>query len=202
MIVVLGGGPAGRMAAIRLASAKKPVTLVEPKGVSQGIGGQCLHFGCMPVCALNDIARMIGQARRFRERGMTDAVPSFNFAKVMEETLAVQQKIAGILDHETREAGVNVVYGKAGRVDGRRVFVGDEEIEAEAIIIATGSRPNIPKSPGIDLTGGLDAAHALGLRETAGEPCDRWRERDGRQSSRTSLPRSGVMSRSLHGAVF
>jgi len=165
MIVVLGGGPAGRMAAIRLASAKKSVTLVEPKGKEAGIGGQCLHFGCMPVCALNDLARMIVLARRLHERGMTDTVPKFNFGKVMDETLAVQQKIAGILDHETREAGVTVVYGKSGRVDGRRVFIGDEEIEAEAIIIATGSRPNIPKIPGIDLSGVWTPHTLWGLRE-------------------------------------
>jgi dihydrolipoamide dehydrogenase len=165
MIVVLGGGPAGRMAAIRLAAAKKKVLLVEPKGKESGIGGQCLHFGCMPVCALNDLVRMIVLARRLHERGMTDTVPAFNFGKVMDETLAVQQKIAGILDHETREAGVTVVYGKSGRVDGRRVFVGDDEIEAEAVIIATGSRPNVPKIPGIDLAGVYTPHTLWGLRE-------------------------------------
>jgi Pyruvate/2-oxoglutarate dehydrogenase complex, dihydrolipoamide dehydrogenase (E3) component, and related enzymes len=165
MIVVLGGGPAGRMAAIRLATAKKNVMLVEPRGKESGIGGQCLHFGCMPVCALNDLARMIALARRLHERGMTDSVPKFTFAKVMEETLAVQQKIAGILDHETREAGVNVIYGKAGRVDGRQVFVGDDEIDAEAVIIATGSRPNIPNLPGVSLPGVFTPHTLWGLRE-------------------------------------
>ncbi|MFA5236636.1 MAG: NAD(P)/FAD-dependent oxidoreductase [Methanoregula sp.] len=153
MIVVLGGGPAGRLAALRLASAGKKVTLVEPGGKIRGIGGQCLHFGCMPVCALNDVARIVSQARRFYERGMTDTVPTLRFSKIMDETLAVQQKIAGILDHETVSAGVDVVYGKAGRVDGPRVFIGDDLVEAEATIIATGSRPNIPHVPGVALPG-------------------------------------------------
>ena len=53
MIAVLGGGPAGRIAAMQLGLAGREVTLVE-KG---GLGGQCLHHGCMVVCALNDIAR-------------------------------------------------------------------------------------------------------------------------------------------------
>jgi dihydrolipoamide dehydrogenase len=153
MIVVLGGGPAGRMASLRLATAGKKVTLVEPRGKSRGIGGQCLHFGCMPVCALNDVARIIGQTRRFYEHGMTDAVPALRFSNVMDETLAIQQKIAGILDHETVSAGVDVVYGKAGRVDGPQVFIGDEPFDAEATIIATGSRPNTPDVPGVALPG-------------------------------------------------
>ena len=65
MIVVLGGGPAGRIASIRLASAGKEVHLIE----NGGIGGQCLHFGCMPVCALNDTARHIHSARTFHDLG-------------------------------------------------------------------------------------------------------------------------------------
>ncbi len=165
MIVVLGGGPAGRMASLRLATAGKKVTLVEPKGKSRGIGGQCLHFGCMPVCALNDVARIIGQTRRFYERGMTDAVPALRFSNVMDETLAVQQKIAGILDHETVTAGVDVVYGKVGRVDGPRVFIGDEPVDAEATIIATGSRPNIPDVPGVTLHGVYTPHTLWDLRE-------------------------------------
>jgi len=165
MIVVLGGGPAGRIASIRLATAGKKVTLVEPKGKSRGIGGQCLHFGCMPVCALNDVARIVSTARRFHELGMIDTVPALRFSKVMDETIAVQQKIAGILDEETRDAGVDVVYGKAGRVDGRQVFIGDEPVNAEAAIIATGSLPNIPDIPGVTLPGVYTPHSIWGLRE-------------------------------------
>ena len=165
MIVVLGGGPAGRIASIRLATAGKKVTLVEPKGKSRGIGGQCLHFGCMPVCALNDVARIVSTARRFHELGMIDTVPALRFSKLMDETIAVQQKIAGILDEETRDAGVDVVYGKAGRVDGRQVFIGDEPVNAEAAIIATGSLPNIPDIPGVTLPGVYTPHSIWGLRE-------------------------------------
>lgn len=153
MIVVLGGGPAGRFAAIRLSAAKKQVMLVEPKGMSRGIGGQCLHFGCMPVCALNDLSRIVVSVRRFRESGMLDSVPNIDFSRILSGTRAVQDKISAILDAETRNAGVEVVYGKAGRVEGRQVFVGDEPVEAEAVVIATGSVPNIPDVPGVSLPG-------------------------------------------------
>ncbi|HVP95614.1 NAD(P)/FAD-dependent oxidoreductase [Methanoregula sp.] len=169
MIVVLGGGPAGRIASIRLASAGKKVTLVEPRGKERGIGGQCLHFGCMPVCALNDVARIAGTTRRFYERGMIDTLPAFRFRTVMDEMLAVQQKIAGILDEETRQAGVNVVYGKAGRVDERQVFIGDEPVDCEAAIIATGSRPNIPSIPGVSLKGVFTPHTLWDLRELPGK---------------------------------
>ncbi len=149
MIVVLGGGPAGRIASIRLASAGKKVTLVE----SGGIGGQCLHFGCMPVCALNDTARMVSSARMFTHLGIMDGVPRINFPHLLTEMHAIQQKIASILDQETRTAGVDIVYGKAGRIDGPYVYIGDDQVTAEAVIAATGSHPQIPAVDGITLPG-------------------------------------------------
>jgi len=149
MIIVLGGGPAGRIAAIRLASAGKDTTLVE----SAGIGGQCLHSGCMPVCALNDAARFIRQARSFQHLGITRSSPDIDFLTLQREMREIQQKIAGILDKETRDAGVDIIYGRHGRLDGRQVYLGDEPVESEAVIAATGSRPNIPKIEGVDLNG-------------------------------------------------
>ena len=149
MIVVLGGGPAGRIASIRLASAGKEVHLIE----NGGIGGQCLHFGCMPVCALNDTARHIHSARTFYNLGITDTIPKINFLKILSEMHAIQQKIASILDAETKSAGVNIIYGKTGRLDARSVFVGEERLDAEAVIAATGSRPRIPALDGINLNG-------------------------------------------------
>jgi dihydrolipoamide dehydrogenase len=149
MIVILGGGPAGRLASIRLASAKKQVTLVE----SGGIGGQCLHSGCMPVCAMNDVARLIHSARELHNLGVVDSVPLPDFPVLLKKMGEIQQKITSILDEETRSAGVEIIYGKTGRLSEKRVFAGDEELKAEAVIAATGSRPFIPQIPGVDLPG-------------------------------------------------
>jgi len=164
MIVILGGGPAGRIASIRLASAGKEVTLVERLGLN-GIGGQCLHFGCMPVCAMNDVARMIHEARTFRSLGLFDGVPSLDFGAMVREMQAIQSKIASVLDSETRNAGVDVIYGKTGRLETNSVFLDDEKIPAEAIIAATGSRPNIPSVPGLDLKGVFTPHSLSGLKD-------------------------------------
>lgn len=150
MIVVLGGGPAGRLAAIRLASSGKEVTLIE-KG---GIGGQCLHYGCMPVCALNDVARHIQTAATFQDLGILRSTLDLDFPALLSEMARIQETITGVLDKETREAGVEILYGKEGGFDGRRVIVGDEALDADAVILSTGSRPAIPpiqgiRSPGI-----------------------------------------------------
>lgn len=156
MIVILGGGPAGRLASIRLASAGKEVQLIE-RG---GIGGQCLHYGCMPVCALNDLARMLQKAKMFREMGITDMVPSVDFPALLNSMQTVQTTIASILDRETKDAGVEILYGRAGHFDGKHIIVGDEILDADAVILSTGSRPNIPAIPGI-ATSGVFTPHTL-----------------------------------------
>jgi dihydrolipoamide dehydrogenase len=156
MIVILGGGPAGRLASIRLASAGKQVTLVE----HGGIGGQCLHSGCMPVCALNDVARLIHSASELRDLGVVNSVPTPDFPVLLKKMGEIQQKIASILDEETRSAGVDIIYGRTGRFAGGMVWAGDEQLKAEAVIAATGSRPFVPEIPGIDLPG-VFTSHTL-----------------------------------------
>lgn len=156
MIVILGGGPAGRLASIRLAAAGKEVTLIE-KG---GIGGQCLHYGCMPVCAMNDVARHMETARTLNRLGIVDAVPEVNFPQLLSEMQKVQATITAVLDKETRDAGVTILYGREGRFDGKQVVIGDDPLEADAVILSTGSRPSIPAVPGI--TGpGIFTPHTL-----------------------------------------
>ncbi|MBP2146326.1 dihydrolipoamide dehydrogenase [Methanofollis sp. W23] len=149
MIVVIGGGPAGRFAAARLAQAGREVVLVE----REAIGGQCLNSGCMQVCALNDAARTMERAGEFAAAGVLDGVPHLAFPALLREMGAVQRTIRGVLDRETRAAGVEVRYGATARVEGRKVFIDDEEVETEAVVIATGSRPAVPPLPGTDLSG-------------------------------------------------
>lgn len=156
MIVVLGGGPGGRIASIRLASAGKDVRLIE-RG---SIGGQCLHSGCMPVCALNDVARTIHSVREFEHLGLFDSSPNINFIRMLEEMRSIQAKIASVLDTETTSAGVDITYGKTGRLEGKTVYVADERINADAVIAATGSLPHIPDIPGVNLPG-VYSPHSL-----------------------------------------
>lgn len=156
MIVILGGGPAGRLASIRLATAGKEVTLIE----KAGIGGQCLHYGCMPVCALNDVARVIQKTRSFKGLGITDSVPAVDFISLIREMQKIQTTIASILDKETKDAGVEILYGKEGRFNGEHVVYGGENLDADAVILSTGSRPNIPAVPGV-FTPGVYTPHTL-----------------------------------------
>lgn len=134
---------------MRLAHAGKEVCLVEKRSV----GGQCLHERCMAVCALNDVARLVDQSRMLRDLGVIESVPAVSFPALLAGMRRVQERIGAVLDAETRQAGVEIRYGAEGRVDGRRVFIGGEEASADAVIIATGSRPAIPAIPGTDLAG-------------------------------------------------
>jgi dihydrolipoamide dehydrogenase len=149
MIIVLGGGPAGRTAAVHLALNGEEVTLIE-KG---GIGGQCLHYGCMMVCALNDVARLLHSTRGLHQLGVLETTPRINFPVLLREMKEIQEKIAGILDAETKGAGVNIIYGKEGKIQDKNVLVDGERIPGDTVIAATGSVPNTPIVRGIGLSG-------------------------------------------------
>ncbi|EJG08020.1 FAD-dependent pyridine nucleotide-disulfide oxidoreductase [Methanofollis liminatans DSM 4140] len=161
MILVIGGGPAGRFAAVRLGNAGREVLLVE-KGA---IGGQCLNYGCMAVCALNDAARHMQRNREFAAAGILDGAPEIHFPALLGGMDRVQEKIRAVLDQETKNAGVEILYGSTARLDGRKVFIDGEEVEAEAVVIATGSVPAVPVVEGISLPG-VYTAHTLPRMET------------------------------------
>ncbi|HZD43548.1 MAG TPA: FAD-dependent oxidoreductase, partial [Methanomicrobiales archaeon] len=147
MIPVIGGGPAGRLAAIRLARAGREVELIE----NRRIGGQCLHHGCMVICALSDVARLIQRARLLSELQVINGTFEVSFPHLLAEMQDIQKKIESVLDAETRDAGVAIRYESSGSVRGRDVYVNGEKVDAEAVIIATGSRPAVPDTAGTAL---------------------------------------------------
>ena len=153
MIIVVGGGPAGRMAALRLAGAGREVTILEKRA----LGGQCVHDGCMLVCALNDVARSIMSTRHLEEMGILAGNVSVDYPALLEKLEATQDKLRYILNMETTGAGVKVEYGVEAEVRDGVVYVDGKPREAEAVIIAAGGQMNIPDVEGKDLPGTYNA---------------------------------------------
>ncbi len=157
MIVVIGGGPAGRYAAMRLAGSGKDVTLVDRR--KEGLGGQCLHQGCMMICALNDVARTMEHLGVLHRAGIISDIPPIKFPVLVSRMQEIIGTIAGVIASETTDAKVTIRTGEA-TVSGRDVMIDGEKIPAESIIIASGSRPILPDIPGISLPG-VYTAHTI-----------------------------------------
>jgi len=142
-IIVIGGGPAGRTAAIEAAQIGEEVILIE----KDKLGGKCLNEGCMVVSGLNDVAKFSKDSQRFREMGITEQVVEVDFEKIAKGIKETIRKIRTIHEAETKEAGVEVLKG-AAEVNVRNVIFEDEELSYDKLIIATGSNANIPPLDG------------------------------------------------------
>ncbi|MFZ5587841.1 MAG: dihydrolipoyl dehydrogenase [Thermodesulfobacteriota bacterium] len=162
---MLGAGPGGYQAAIRAAQLGAAVTVVEPAG----LGGACLHRGCIPTKTLLASARALDLARRGAEFGFA------GLGAPAPDWPAMQARKAGVVELQAQGVarllqahGVAVVAGRGWLVAPGRVAValndgGRTELAAERIILATGGRPAFP--PGLDRDGRLvlDSDDALAL---------------------------------------
>lgn len=147
-IVIIGAGPAGRFAAMDAAKEGNDVTLIEEKH----IGGKCLNQACMVVCALNDVARHVNDAKNFDELGIVNYKPVVNYQNVVEGIKTTQKKIRKLITKETELTGVEYVHGSA-TVDAERKVVivnEDDEYDYDKLLICTGSSPMIPDIPGVE----------------------------------------------------
>jgi dihydrolipoamide dehydrogenase len=141
-IVVLGGGPGGYVAALRAAQRGAQVTLVE-KGL---IGGTCLNRGCIPTKALLASAEAIAKARAGEEYGFAvsgDITP--DFPRIMARKQRVVDQIRGSVETLLKRAKVEVLRGDGRLGKDLTVVVegedGPQTVQADKIIIATGSEP-------------------------------------------------------------
>ena len=154
MIVVIGGGPAGRYAAMRLSGAGKKVRIIDKR--SAGLGGQCLHQGCMTICALNDVARLMDQARTLSESGILDAPGGFSYPVLIRRMQEIIGLIAEVIEQETKQSGVEVIRG-AAELHGSTLLVDGEQVSARAVVVASGAHPKIPDIAGCCLPGVYNA---------------------------------------------
>ena len=146
-VVVIGSGPGGYVAALRAAQLGKKTCVVE----RDALGGVCLNRGCIPTKALAHAAEVCTLARHGEQLGIQVGEVSVDFAKVQANKDAVVKKLTGGVGFLLKRAKVDVVMGTARLAERRKVAValndgGEEVLEADKIIIATGSEPARPKA--------------------------------------------------------
>ena len=141
--IVIGSGPAGRLASYELGKLGEEVTLIEKKHIA----GTCLNEGCMVVCALTDISKFIDSNRRFNEYGFIKSQIDVSYDKIVSKIKETQEMLRKLNQMENESVGNNVIYGEA-KINEDVVEVNGESLEYDNLLIATGARPQIPDVKG------------------------------------------------------
>ncbi len=148
-VAILGGGPGGYVAAIRAGQLGLKTVLIEKAKV----GGTCLHVGCVPTKALLESAEVLLLARRAGEFGVRVSEASLDLKGAMDRKERVVKKNFMGTESLLKKNKVLTLKGE-GRLKAKdRIEVTDaagvkSEVEAGAIVLATGSRVgSLPVAP-------------------------------------------------------
>ena len=141
-VVVIGAGPGGYVAAIRAAQLGMRTACVDSRAT---LGGTCLNIGCIPSKALLQSSEKFAEARRgFAEHGIKVGEVGLDLAAMMDRKDKVVTTLTRGVEFLLRKNKVDWLKGRARIAAPGRIVVGpggpaDTEIEAGAIVIATGS---------------------------------------------------------------
>lgn len=150
-IGIIGAGAAGLTVASGSAQLGARTLLVEK---DDKLGGDCLHYGCVPSKTLIHTAHVYQQLKTAARFGLPqpDLLP-VDFSRVAARIRAV---IETIQVHDSVERfcglGADVEFGDARFVDEHAITFGGKDISARTWVVATGSSPGIPPLPGLDNT--------------------------------------------------
>lgn len=143
-LLIIGSGPGGYRAAGYAARNGLSVVVAE----RDQAGGTCLNAGCIPTkCLAHDAS----------------AAPS-DFASAMERKALVTQQLRTGVEQLLSAPGITLVRGQAAFADAHTVTIGDTIVEADNIIIATGSESRMPPITGIDNPRVITSTEALQLQ--------------------------------------
>lgn len=142
--IIIGAGPGGYELAAGLANDGKRVALIE----KDSLGGTCLNRGCIPTKCLCASADALTSAREAARFGVECQAPTLNFTAVRRR---VDQVVATLADGiKALIAKTDLYRGEARLLGNGRVDVNGQQIEADRIVIATGSRPAVLPVPGAE----------------------------------------------------
>ena len=147
-IIVLGGGPAGYLAAERAGHAGLKTLLIEKRA----LGGVCLNEGCVPSKTLLNSAKIFDYANHGDKYGVTTTGAKIDQKAVIERKNKVVKTLVAGIKAQLKANHVTVVNG-LGEIVGRKdgivtVAVGAEQYQAKRLLICTGSEAIVPPIPG------------------------------------------------------
>lgn len=146
-LIVIGGGTAGLISAYVANFLGAKVALVE----ANKMGGDCLNTGCVPSKTLIASAHAAASVKTAVDYGVETEFRGVDYAKVNKRIHAIIDDIKPADSAERyRKLGVDVYEAQASWVDPHTILVQGKKITARRIIIACGSRPALPKIPGIN----------------------------------------------------
>ncbi len=155
-VAIIGGGPAGYLAAERLGHHGKKVLLIE----KAYLGGTCLNVGCVPTKTLLNSAKQYVHALEAHKFGVQVQGVSYDWPAILKWKAEVVEKLRGGIAGMMKKYAVDVVDGTGEIVAPRR---GDAaalvratpsgggaptEHQCKAILVCTGSTPAMPPIPG------------------------------------------------------
>ncbi|MDP1715660.1 MAG: mercury(II) reductase [Anaerolineales bacterium] len=145
---MLGSGSTAFAAALRAAELGKTAAMTEMRT----LGGTCVNRGCLPSKNLIEAARIVWESSHPRYKGLTPAKMKFDFGELISQKQELVQsyrdkKYQSILYEEDK---IKVFNGHAKLLDKHTVLVGDQTINGDQILIATGTRPTTPTIEGLE----------------------------------------------------
>jgi len=151
-LIVIGGGPAGYVAAIRAGQLGRKVACIE----LERAGGTCLNWGCIPSKALLKSAELFLKMKKAETFGLGAAGITFDFAKVMQRSRGVADQMAKGVEFLFRKYKVDYFLGRGQVLVPGMVEITEGEHQGKffktgRVLLATGCKPRL--LPGLPVDG-------------------------------------------------
>lgn len=148
-LAIIGGGPAGYVAAENAGARGMKVVLFEKRE----LGGVCLNEGCIPTKTLLYSAKMYDHAQGGKKYGITAEGVAYDYKKIADrKTKVVRKLVAGIkmkMEHNNVEVVRGDAYINSGDEHSISITCGEASYEAARLLICTGSEAFVPPIPGV-----------------------------------------------------
>ena len=161
-IIVVGGGPAGYIAAIRSAQLGAKTALIE----KDKLGGTCLNRGCIPTKTYLESAKLLDTLSHCNRMGVLVQKEAvwFDLKAALDNKNAVVKKLTNGVGALLKSYGIDVISGEGTVLPNKTVQVNGKTYSAKAVIYAGGSVPAKLSIPGADHSRVLDSTQLLDMQ--------------------------------------